>query len=150
MRCRRSQREEPLLGTWEARPLRQSIQLPLLTSCNRVPYCVVEYITSQKLDLTCVENKRGMNEREKNSHRGSESENGEMEQPESLKLVSFVLDDDDEYTPSTPTRGNHSIYPTLALQGKAISPFRQLSWYARPSSVALRISSHTPALSSIL
>jgi hypothetical protein len=47
-----------------------------------------------------------------------------MEQPESLKLVSFVLDDDDddEYTPSTPTRGNHSIYPTLALQGKAISP----------------------------
>jgi hypothetical protein len=41
-------------------------------------------------------------------------------QPVTKTRLSPVFDDD--YTPSTPIRGNHSIYPTLALQGKAISP----------------------------
>lgn len=54
------------------------------------------------------------------------------------KLVSAL--DDDEYSPSTPTRGNHSIYPTLALQGKAVSPTSPTHLVCDPLFAALRIS----------
>src|SRR6267142_5349649 len=133
---RRSQREKTLLGTWEARPLRTSTQLPLLTSCNRVQYRTVEF---SKLELIAVENKRGVSVRRIAT--GSEYEKWRNGRPES------VLDnDDDDYTPSTPTRGNHSIYSTLALQGKAISPVSPTSLVRPALSVALRIL-HIPQLS---
>ena len=58
--------------------------------------------------------------------------------PRSHNNSSPVLDDD-EYSPSTPTRGNHSIYPTLALQGKAVSPTSPTHLVRDPFFVALRI-----------
>ena len=71
--------------------------------------------------------------------------------PESRKLVLDDDDnDDDDYTPSTPTRGNHSIYHTLALQGKAISPSSSL-FLVRPALLRCPTHiSHNLALSSIL
>jgi hypothetical protein len=59
-------------------------------------------------------------------------------------------DDDDDYTPSTPTRGNHSIYSTLALQGKAISPVLANFLGTSGPFRCLTYLTHTPALSSIL